>query len=102
MCEAVGETPNEDEMPIEFEDLPLEVQEALIIYGKLPDKWDQMSGSYLGKDLISLIPIYDVYNIDLESRPFITDIIRDVDSARQEVIEKNNAAKQSAVSKPPQ
>ena len=42
---------------------PVEVQSALFIYDLLPDKWDGMSGSYLGKEWSSANFLLDIYNI---------------------------------------
>ncbi len=41
-------------MPVEIDEFPLEVQEAFMIHNLLPDRWDGMSGSYLGKDWSAL------------------------------------------------
>ena len=50
MCEALGTEPVEEEIPVEFEDFCLDVQEALSIYQKLRDEWDYMGGNYIGKN----------------------------------------------------
>ena len=56
MCKMLGSEPNEEEMPIEREDLTLETQEVFNIFDYLPARWDSFSGMYLGKDL-SILPI---------------------------------------------
>ena len=63
MCEQLGQEPKLDEMPPEMVDFPLEIQEAFVIHAMLPDRWDGMSGSYMGKDwsaLEALLSIQDV------------------------------------------
>lgn len=55
MCEQLGSEPIESEIPADFNDFPYEVQEAINIFTILPDNWDGMSGTYLGKDY-SLLP----------------------------------------------
>jgi len=50
MCEQLGTEPKDEEIPVGFEDFPYEVQEALQIFYILPDIWDGMSGTYMGKD----------------------------------------------------
>ena len=51
MCEMLGTEPIDDDIPIEVDDLPELVQKALHIYSYLPDAWEGMSGTYMGKDL---------------------------------------------------
>ena len=55
MCEALGNEPLEEEIPVAYEELLLEVQEAISVYRKLQDSWDMMSGTYLGKNLSNKI-----------------------------------------------
>ncbi|MCK4501223.1 hypothetical protein KAU11_12050 [Candidatus Babeliales bacterium] len=64
MCEQMGWEAKEEEMPINPATLPLESQQALIILKSLPDLWDGMSGSWLGKDYSGLVAIMDIYDID--------------------------------------
>ena len=52
MCEQLGQEPKLEEMPPEMVDFPLEIQEAFVIHAMLPDRWDSMSGSYMGKRLV--------------------------------------------------
>ena len=54
LCEQRGEDPDPDEMPPTVEDYPLEVQVAFLLHDLLPDRWDGMSGSYMGKDFSSI------------------------------------------------
>lgn len=64
MCEQLGEEPNPDKMPLEASDFPEEVQAAFFVYNLLPDRWDGMSGMYLGKDWAALGYIMSLYDID--------------------------------------
>jgi hypothetical protein len=50
MCEQMGWEPDEDQMPIDPSTLSLEVQQALVLLNALPDNWEGMSGSWMGKD----------------------------------------------------
>ena len=52
MCELMGNEPIEEEIPIEYDDFPIEVQQAFAVYRMLRDEWDTMNGVYLGKTLI--------------------------------------------------
>jgi len=55
MCEQLGNEPLPEEIPADYSDFPYEVQEAINIFTILPDVWDGMSGTYMGKDY-SLLP----------------------------------------------
>ena len=55
MCEQLGQEPNPKEIPADFNDFPKEVQDAIIIYGILPDVWEGFGGTFLGKDY-SILP----------------------------------------------
>ena len=63
MCAALHQEPDPAKVPIEFEEFPYSIQELFTIVNTLPDRWDGMSGSYMGKDM-SLIPyLFEVYDI---------------------------------------
>ena len=64
MCEQLGKEPNPDEMPPDMGDFPLEIQEAFIIHSMLPDRWDGMSGSYLGKDWSALESLLNIQGVE--------------------------------------
>ena len=91
MCEALGNEPVEDDIPVEYEDLPIQVQQALIAYRMLRDEWDPMNGIYLGKSLIGLAEVLEATEIDLEDRKFTTMLVRIIDAVRIEEI--NNKQK---------
>jgi len=50
-------------MPVDLSGLPEEVQTAFFILGFLPDVWEGMSGSYMGKDWSALEYLVDLYEI---------------------------------------
>ena len=94
MCEALGSEPKDDEIPVEFEDFPLEVQQALIAYRMLRDEWDSMNGIYLGKSLIGISEVLEATEIDQEDRKFITMLVRTIDGVRiQEINNKQKTEK---------
>ena len=64
MCEQLGQEPKLEEMPPEMVDFPLEIQEAFVIHAMLPDRWDGMSGSYMGKDWSALSTMLDIFNVE--------------------------------------
>lgn len=64
ICEQLGKEPDEDKIPPEMEDFPLDVQLAIETFGKLGDKIVPDVG-YMGKDFTSLpihLQILDVQN----------------------------------------
>ena len=70
MCEQMGWEPNEDEMPKDPSHLSYNVQSALILYNSLPDIWEGMSGTWIGKDYSCLIDIMEIYQIDNKKEAF--------------------------------
>lgn len=91
MCEALGNEPLESEIPVEFDDFPLEVQQAFNAYKMLRDEWDTMSGVYLGKSLIGVKDILEATEIDPSEHKLIVMLIRIIDNVRSEEI--NNKKK---------
>ena len=39
MCELLGNTPIASEIPVDFDDFPLEVQQSFTVYRMLRDDW---------------------------------------------------------------
>ena len=55
MCEQLGSEPIAEEIPADFADFPYVIQETMQIFSILPDNWEGMSGTYMGKDY-SILP----------------------------------------------
>lgn len=87
MCEMLGNTPLDSEMPIELEDLPLEAQEALNIYTNLQDNWDYVNGNYIGKNLIGFKDVLDMYEIEKQDYKYIYELIIYIDKIRAKQIQ---------------
>ena len=51
-------------MPLEASDFPSEVQVAFFIFGFLEDRWDGMSGTYLGKSWSSLEYLFQLHEVE--------------------------------------
>ena len=66
----MGWEPREEEMPIDPSELDIECQYALLVLNALPDLWDGMSGSWLGKDYSGLSAIFDIYEIEDKKTTF--------------------------------
>jgi len=64
MCEQLGEEPDPDKMPPTLDVYPHEVQVAFFIHQLLPDRWEGMSGTYMGKDMSSLGTLLDVWEVE--------------------------------------
>ena len=77
VCERLGKEPDENKMPIDDRDFPYEVQLAFFIHSLMPDRWEGMSGSYLGKDWGALGALYDIHNI--EDKRTVTFFLKNVD-----------------------
>jgi hypothetical protein len=96
MCEALGTQPDESEIPVEFDEFPLEVQQAFNAYRMLRDEWDTMSGTYLGKSLIGIKDILEATEIDLSEQKFIIMLIRIIDNVRSEEINNKKRTQEPA------
>lgn len=97
MCEALGTEPLDEEIPVDTEDFPVEIQLCLSVYNKLKDEWDGMNGIYLGKSYAGFTDILDALEFPKEDRKFLVDIITVLDSARSKVYnEKRSKANQKA------
>ena len=70
MCEQMGWEPNEDEMPKDASHLSYNVQGALVLYNALPDIWEGMSCTWMGKDYSGLMDIMDIYSLDNKKEIF--------------------------------
>lgn len=91
MCEMMNSEPVESEVPVEFEDFPLEVQQAFNAYRMLRDEWDTMNGTYLGKSLIGVKDVLEATEIEQSEQKFIVMLIRMIDNVRSDEI--NNKKK---------
>lgn len=96
MCYSLDMEPNPDDIPIEYGDLPVEVQEAIEIYNTLQDSWEGMSGTYMGKSWLGLADILDIFDIAKEDRKDVLNWIRHIDAIRiNELAEKQKQRQKS-------
>lgn len=86
MCEALGSDPVEEEIPVDYEDLFIDVQEALSIYHKLKDDWDTVNGNYLGKSYAGILDILTILEVPVEDRKTVYDLIGIIDKHRSKAI----------------
>jgi len=66
----MGWEPREEDIPLDSSQLSLDSQYALILSNVLPDKWEGMSGSWMGKDYSGLGTILDIYEIQNKRKVF--------------------------------
>lgn len=95
MCEALGTTPLDSEIPIEYDDFPPEVQQAFEVYSVLQDNWDTFGGNYLGKNLTAIKDIFDILSIPTEEQPFILKMVSQIDRIRMKDISTKKEAEAS-------
>jgi len=51
-------------MPLETSEFPDEIQVAFLIFGYLSDRWDGMSGTYMGKDWSTINDLFNLFEIE--------------------------------------
>lgn len=96
MCEALGSEPIESEIPVDYNDLPVDAQEALGIYNKLRDEWDGFNGIYMGKNYAGILDIFNILDVPVEDRRTMFELINMIDLHRKNAIaEQREATKQS-------
>ena len=93
MCEMMGSEPIESEIPVDFNDFPITVQQAFGIYSKLRDEWDTMNGRYTGKNYSGILDIFTILDVPVEDRKTMFELIGLIDKYRSEMIEANKPKK---------
>jgi hypothetical protein len=86
MCDALGSEPVDSEIPVDFDDLPVTVQQAFSIYSKLKDEWDYMNGAYLGKSYNGILDILTLLDVPVEDRKTMFELITIIDGHRSTAI----------------
>jgi len=74
----MGWEPKEEELPQDGTNLSLECQQALTILNALPDNWEGMNGTWLGKDYSGLSAVMDIYEV--ESRREVFELLKESES----------------------
>lgn len=84
----MGEEPDPENIPVEYDDLLLDVQVALDIYHKLKDEWDGMNGVYLGKSYAGISDILSILEVPTEDRKTVFNLIGMIDRHRSDALEE--------------
>jgi hypothetical protein len=85
----LNSVPKESEIPIEYEDLHEEVQQAMQIYSNLQDCWDYMGGNYIGKNFNYIETVFKFYGIEPENYKTMYEILMNIDRVRAKNIQDN-------------
>ena len=64
LCEQLDQEPDPNKMPLELSDFPEEVQVAFFMFSLLPDHYEGMSGTYMGKYWEGIDYFFKIYEID--------------------------------------
>ena len=86
MCDQLGTEPLDNEIPVELDDLPLEVQQAMLVYRMLKDDWEGFNGIYLGKSYIGLTEVLHYTEVEPEDHKIILTLIKIIDGIRSNII----------------
>lgn len=97
MCEALGTKPVESEIPVEYHDLPYEIQTTVEICNILQDSWDTFNGNYLGKNYSNVKDLFDIYEIPLPDQKLIYEYLLFIDRLRKDIV---NSKKPQGSTKP--
>ena len=80
---------------------PYEVQLAFFIHSLLPDRWDGMSGSYMGKDWSAVGTLLDIH--DIEYKKTVIFFLKYIDIyASNQINEEMDTKRKQAERKTPQ
>ncbi len=86
MCATLNSEPIQEEIPVEFQDLPEIAQISFSIYEVLRDEWDYMGGEYIGKNLFNIFEMFSLYSIPTEEHLLVFKIITCIDNARRKLL----------------
>lgn len=86
LCEELGSEPLESEMPIELQDMPVEVEQAYHVYSILPANFDSFNGVYYGKFLEQAPSIMKLLGTDTQQD--VMKVLILIDSIEREEINR--------------
>lgn len=87
MCEITGEQPLPENEPVEWSDLPEQVQQCFELYSFLPDRWEGMSATFMGKDYSIVFHLFETFKIDNNDRLIYLRLMANIDGIRSKLIQ---------------
>lgn len=92
----MGVEPKKEDMPVDFGDLPYEIQNAFELYNLLPSRIAEFSGVYLGKDYGNLSYLFNMYDItDKSWQMYYFRVMLIIDSTNIDINDKKRKAKEA-------
>lgn len=85
MCDMLGTEPLDEDIPVELDDFPDLIQRTLLVYSYLPDIWEGMSGTFMGKDISLLFQLFELFYISREEHNISLDIVGTIDAIRKKI-----------------
>jgi hypothetical protein len=86
LCEELGSEPLDSELPVDLDDMPVEVEQAYHVYGILPANFDSFNGVYYGKYLEQAPTIMDL--MGAKPKQEIMKVLIIIDSIEREEINR--------------
>lgn len=87
MCEALGNAPRDDEIPVEMSDFSEEVATAFVVYDMLKDDWDYFNGNYFGKVFTGITEIFHILDIPKKEWKYMYEIVHMIDSIKTKLMQ---------------
>lgn len=94
MCEITGEQPLVENEPVEWQDLPEQVQQCFEVYSFLPDRWEGMSATFMGKDYSIVFHLLDTFQVIELDRLLYLRLMSNIDGIRSKLIQNKQKQKE--------
>ena len=94
MCEMTGEQPLLENEPVEWQDLPEQVQQCFEVYSFLPDRWEGMSATFMGKDYSIVFYLLDTFQVIELDRLLYLRLMSNIDGIRSKLIQNKQKQKE--------
>lgn len=94
MCEITGEQPLVENEPVEWHDLPEQVQQCFEVYSFLPDRWEGMSATFMGKDYSIVFHLLDTFQVIELDRLLYLRLMSNIDGIRSKLIQNKQKQKE--------
>lgn len=64
MCKSLGNKPDPEQTPPEFDDFSEDFQLCFTMLNYMSERWDSMAGVYLGRDFSELPYLYELFDVE--------------------------------------